>query len=153
MKCPYCHNKNDKVMDSRFRKEGSEIRRRRLCLDCGRRFTTYERVEPLELYVIKKDGRREPFDRDKVMAGIRKACEKLTVSVDQMESMVDQIERNFIDLGEREIPTQSIGEIVMQKLHETDDVAYVRFASVYRSFKDINDFMAQLKELLDAKNR
>lgn len=153
MKCPYCHSKNDKVMDSRFRKDGGEIRRRRLCQDCLKRFTTYERVEPLELYVIKKDKRREPFDRSKILSGIRKACEKLPVSVDQMESMVDAIERYFVEIGEREINTNQIGEMVMQKLHEADDVAYVRFASVYRSFKDINDFMAQLKELLDGRDR
>jgi len=151
MRCPYCGQEESKVMDSRFRKEGNVIRRRRECLQCARRFTTYERIEENMPHVIKKDGRREPFDRSKIMAGIRRACEKLPISIDQMEELVGDVERHFSDMGEREIDSKAIGELVIGKLRRLHPVAYVRFASVYRSFKDIDDFMMELKELLHEK--
>lgn len=130
-------------------KEGNTIRRRRECLACNRRFTTYERVEQLPLVLIKKDGRRENFDRTKVLVGMQKACEKRNISINTLEQFVDELERELQEIGEKEIPSTVVGEWIMRKLHELDDVAYVRFASVYREFKDINDFMSQLKELLD----
>ena len=148
MKCPYCAELDNKVIDSRMTKEGNTVRRRRECLDCKRRFTTYERVEQLPLVLIKKDGRREPFDRTKVLQGMQKACEKRNISINTLEQFVDELERELQEMGEKEIPSSVVGEWVMHKLHELDDVAYVRFASVYREFKDINDFMSQLKELL-----
>ena len=148
MKCPFCGHRENKVVDSRLRREGDVIRRRRECLDCGRRFTTHERVEEVLPMVIKKDNRREPFDRQKIIAGIRKACEKRPVGTEAIEALVDRIERKIQDRMEKEIRSQEIGEEVMAALHETDDVAYVRFASVYRSFKDVSDFMRQLEELL-----
>jgi transcriptional repressor NrdR len=138
----------NKVVDSRLRREGDVIRRRRECIDCTRRFTTHERVEEILPMVIKKDNRREPFDRKKIRDGIVKACQKRGVSMDTIEAMVDAIERGFQERMEKEIRSEEIGEEIMQRLHATDDVAYVRFASVYRSFKDIRDFMNELEEIL-----
>ena len=153
MKCPFCSFIDNKVIDSRLTKDGDVIRRRRECLDCGRRFTTYERVEEMLPLVVKKDGRRETFDRNKILTGIIKACEKRPISITVIEKTVDSIESSFTDVGEREVDCSMIGEKVMEHLKELDEVAYVRFASVYRSFKDINEFMAELKELLDDKDR
>lgn len=149
MKCPFCGNAEDKVIDSRAGGEGSSIRRRRECLKCGRRFTTYERMEEIPLMVIKKDGRREPFDRKKVLSGILKACEKRPISMEKLEETVDIIERTLQKDFEKEVGSHEIGELVMRFLHDLDDIAYVRFASVYRQFKDINQFMKELKDLLD----
>jgi transcriptional repressor NrdR len=148
MRCPFCLNPNSRVIDSRPDKEGSSIRRRRECEVCGKRFTSHERVEEILPMVLKKDGRREPFDRLKLIAGIKKSCEKRPVSVDTIERMVDRVETRIQEGGEREIPTSTIGGWVMAELHEIDEVAYVRFASVYRSFKDINEFMSELQDLL-----
>jgi len=148
MRCPFCLHPNSKVVDSRPDKEGSSIRRRRECEVCGKRFTSHERVEEILPMVLKKDGRREPFDRLKLAAGIKKACEKRPVSVETIERMVERVETRLQEGGEREIPTVTIGECVMAELHEIDEVAYVRFASVYRSFKDINEFMSELQDLL-----
>lgn len=153
MKCPFCGHVEDKVVDSRLRREGDAIRRRRECLSCQRRFTTHERVEDILPMVIKKDNRREPFDRKKIMDGMVRACEKRSVSMDTIEAIVDRIERKFQDRMEKEIRSQEIGEEVMKALHETDDVAYVRFASVYRSFKDLNDFMNELEEILKLREQ
>ena len=151
MQCPSCRNVEDKVVDSREATEGETIRRRRECLKCGRRFTTYERIEEHPLMVVKKDGRREPFDRKKVLSGLQKACEKRPVAMEQLEAVVDQVERSLVQAFEKEVTAQEIGERLMQALHQLDEVAYVRFASVYRSFKDVSQFMQELKELLDAK--
>jgi transcriptional repressor NrdR len=148
MKCPACRDLNNRVIDSRLGKEGDVIRRRRECEKCGRRFTTYERVEDYLPAVVKKDGRREPFDRLKIVAGLTKACEKRPVSVEKIEENVDRIERALLDRAEREVPSSVIGEAVMQALYELDTVAYVRFASVYRSFQDIDQFMNELEDLL-----
>ncbi len=148
MKCPFCEFADTKVIDSRLGKEGNNIRRRRECLDCGRRFTTYERVEEILPLVIKKDGRREAFDRMKIISGIQRACEKRPVSVATVERLVDRLEISLQESGEREIASRRIGQEVMEALHEIDEVAYVRFASVYRQFKDINEFMSELKEIL-----
>ncbi len=148
MKCPFCRNEEDKVIDSRASGEGYLIRRRRECLKCGRRFTTYERVEEVPLMVIKKDGRREPFDRKKVLAGLLKACEKRPIGMDALEGIVDEIERALEKKFEREVESSKVGELVMKKLHDLDDVAYVRFASVYRQFKDVTQFMEEVKNLL-----
>ena len=153
MKCPYCGEMENKVIDSRMTKEGNAVRRRRECLGCKHRFTTYERVEALPLVLIKKDGRRETFDRTKVLVGMQKACEKQNISINTLEEFVDELERELQEMGEKEIPASVVGERIMGKLHELDDVAYVRFASVYREFKDINDFMSQLKDLLDPSRR
>ena len=152
MKCPYCSDVDNKVVDSRMTKEGNTVRRRRECLGCNRRFTTYERVEQLPLVLIKKDGRRENFDRTKVLVGLQKACEKRNISINTLEQCVDELERELQEMGENEIPSPVVGEWVMTKLHELDDVAYVRFASVYREFKDINDFMSELKELFETRS-
>lgn len=148
MRCPFCHEAENKVIDSRESHEGSVIRRRRECEKCHHRFTTYERVEELLPLVVKKDGRREAFDRDKIMAGLKKACEKRPVSIEQMEGVVSDIERKLQELGEKEVPSTLIGEQLMNALEDLDQVAYVRFASVYRSFKDIAEFMTELKDLL-----
>jgi transcriptional repressor NrdR len=148
MRCPFCLNPNSRVIDSRPDKEGSSIRRRRECEVCGKRFTSHERVEEILPMVLKKDGRREPFDRLKLVAGIKKSCEKRPVSVETIERLVDKIETRIQEGGEKEIPTSTIGEWVMSELHEIDEVAYVRFASVYRSFRDINEFMSELQDLL-----
>ncbi len=148
MKCPFCGFADNRVIDSRLGKEGNSIRRRRECLQCERRFTTYERVEEILPLVIKKDGRRQPFDRLKVIAGMQRACEKRPVSFATIEQIVDQLERQLQESGEREIDSSRIGKAVMDALHEVDEVAYVRFASVYRQFKDLNEFMAELKQIL-----
>lgn len=151
MKCPFCSSQRNKVIDSRLNKDGRSIRRRRECIECKRRFTTYERVEEVKLLVVKKDGRREPFDRNKIISGIVKACEKRPVSVDVIEDFVSEIEKESQEKGEREIQSRDIGEKIIKKLYEIDEVAYVRFASVYRSFKDVNQFMQELRELLKDK--
>lgn len=151
MKCPYCGYKEDKVIDSRTTKEDVSIRRRRECLRCRKRFTTYEYIEETPLLVIKKDGRREPFDRKKMLAGIMKACEKRPISVERIEEIIADIERQILKKFEKEVPSSEIGERVMEKLAQLDDVAYVRFASVYRQFKDVNQFMKELKDILEKK--
>ncbi len=148
MNCPFCSHDDTRVVDSRLGKEGNNVRRRRECPECGRRFTTYERVEEMLPWVIKKDGRREAFDRSKIISGMQRACEKRPVSVEQIESMVDRLERYFQEAGEKEINASVVGEEVMKSLQQVDEVAYVRFASVYRQFKDINEFMLELKDLL-----
>jgi transcriptional repressor NrdR len=148
MKCPFCKETDNKVIDSRLSKDGNEIRRRRECLVCGRRFTTYEHIEKIPIMIIKKDGRREIFSREKVRNGVLKACEKRDISVNQIEIFLDELERDLGEVGEKEIPSSYLGEKIMAKLHVLDDVAYVRFASVYREFKDVNDFFAELKSLL-----
>ena len=148
MKCPFCGFSDTKVVDSRLGKEGNNIRRRRECIDCERRFTTYERVEESLPLVIKKDGRRETFDRTKIVAGMQRACEKRPVSIATIEKLVDRLEVSLQESGEREIDASRIGEAVMDALREIDQVAYVRFASVYRQFKDINEFMLELKGIL-----
>jgi transcriptional repressor NrdR len=148
MRCPFCFNPDSKVVDSRPDKDGSTIRRRRECEKCGKRFTTHERVEDILPQVIKRDGRREPFDRLKLVAGLKKACEKRPVSVETIEGMVDRVEARLQESGERELASTTIGEWLMGELHDVDPVAYVRFASVYRSFKDISEFMEELQDLL-----
>jgi transcriptional repressor NrdR len=152
MKCPFCGFMDDKVIDSRLGKDGDIIRRRRECLKCERRFTTYERVEDVLPMVVKKDGRREPFDRNKILLGIKKACEKRPISVQDVENVVTEIETSFSEASDREVRSTEIGERVMRYLRDLDDVAYVRFASVYRSFKDINEFMSELKDILDRRD-
>lgn len=147
MKCPYCDQLEDKVVDSRMAREGEIIRRRRECLGCKRRFTTYERIEESLPMVVKKDGRREPFDRNKILAGLKRACEKRPISTDALESVADRIEKRVQELGETEVEARVIGEEVMRELHQLDQIAYVRFASVYREFKDIDQFMDELKSL------
>ncbi len=149
MKCPFCGNLEDKVIDSRTSKEGEAIRRRRECLNCGKRFTSYERVDDVVPLVIKKDGRRESFDRGKILHGLKKACEKRPISIDVLDSAVDSIEKKLIGMGVKEIPSAWIGEELMSSLKDTDKVAYVRFASVYRQFKDINDLMDEVKNLFE----
>jgi len=153
MKCPFCGYKEDKVVDSRATQEESAIRRRRECLRCGKRFTTYEYIEELSLMVIKKDGRREPFDRKKILAGIVRACEKRPIGIERMEDLVIQVERAIQKKYDREVISAKIGEIVMEKLKSIDDVAYVRFASVYRQFKDVGQFMVELKDILNKETR
>jgi transcriptional repressor NrdR len=148
VKCPFCACVDTKVVDSRPDKGGTTIRRRRECESCSRRFTTHERVEEILPLVLKKDGRREPFERMKVISGIQKACEKRDVSIETIERLVDRLETRLQESGEREVPSTSIGEWIMAELHEIDEVAYVRFASVYRSFKDISEFMSELQDLL-----
>lgn len=151
MKCPFCSHLEDKVIDSRLSKEGNAIRRRRECLGCERRFTTYEVIEDVMPVVIKKDGRREPFDRQKILHGLKKACEKRPISMEVLEGIIDDIERKIQESSEKEIPSSTIGEEVMRRLQDLDEVAYVRFASVYRQFKDINEFMKELKDILEEK--
>src|SRR5712692_9011696 len=153
MRCPFCQEPENRVIDSRESHEGSVIRRRRECLQCKRRFTTYERVEELTPLIVKKDGRREAFDRDKILAGLKKACEKRPVSVDQLEGVITDIEQRLQESGEKEVPSSAIGEEVMGRLQKLDEVAYVRFASVYRSFRDIAEFMHELKELIDGQGK
>ena len=148
MKCPFCHETDNRVIDSRLSKDSNMIRRRRECSDCNRRFTTYERVEEMMPLVVKKDGRRESYDRIKIISGLKRACEKRPVSINTIEAIADRIERNLQERGEKEIASSVIGEALMRELHDTDQVAYVRFASVYRSFKDINEFMVELEELI-----
>jgi transcriptional repressor NrdR len=149
MKCPFCGEIDNKVIDSRLSKDGNAVRRRRECILCTRRFTTYEHIEEVTVMLIKKDGRREVFSRDKVRTGIKKACEKRNISVHVIDQFLDELERDLRETGEKEIPSHQLGEKIMLKLHDLDDVAYVRFASVYREFKDVNDFVAELKSLLD----
>ena len=153
MKCPYCSYKEDKVVDSRATQEESAVRRRRECLRCGKRFTTYEYVEEVSMMVIKKDGRREPFDRKKILSGVIKACEKRPVGIEKMEEIVTQVERAVQKKSDREVSSSRIGELVMEKLKSIDDVAYVRFASVYRQFKDVGQFMLELKDILSKERR
>lgn len=148
MKCPFCGKDNTKVIDSRPT-DDSSIRRRRQCDECGKRFTTYEKIETLPLIVVKKDDNREPYDREKITAGIVRSCHKRPVSLTQINAMVDEIENQIFNMGEKEIPTITIGNIVMDKLKELDEVAYVRFASVYREFKDVNTFMSELQKILN----
>ncbi len=151
MKCPFCYVPESKVIDSRPSDNGMSIRRRRECTSCGRKFTTYERVEDISLIVIKKDGSRQAFDRSKIMKGIIRACEKRPVTVEQMEKAVNSIELQIHNKMKKEITSLEVGELVMESLKELDDVAYVRFASVYRQFKDINTFVDELQKLLDKK--
>jgi transcriptional repressor NrdR len=148
MKCPFCGHLDNKVIDSRLSQGGEVTRRRRECDQCARRYTTYERVEEVLPLVIKKDGRREPFERLKVASGLRRACEKRPVSAELLDRIVDRIERELVESGEKEVPSSTVGERCMEALRETDQVAYVRFASVYRSFKDIHEFMSALSTLL-----
>lgn len=147
MKCPYCGKENTRVIDSRPT-DDSSIRRRRQCDECGKRFTTYEKVEILPLIVVKKDNNREPYDREKIVAGIVRSCHKRPISMKQINDMVDDIEGQIFNMEEKEIPTTTIGSIVMDKLKDLDEVAYVRFASVYREFKDVNTFMDEIKKIL-----
>ncbi len=151
MKCPFCGLGEDRVVDSRSGKEGTTIRRRRECLECRRRYTTYEQIEEMFPIVVKKDGRREAFDRAKIKTGITKACEKRPISAEAVEEAVQVVENGILGQGEREVPSTLIGERVMAVLHDLDGVAYVRFASVYRQFKDITEFMAELKDILDKR--
>lgn len=151
MKCPFCSHREDKVVDSRASSNEVSIRRRRECLGCGKRFTTYEHPEEQRLMIVKKDGRREPFDRHKLLAGLVKACEKRPVSMEDLESFVDGLERELTQQFDREVPSREVGERVMKRLHAMDPVAYVRFASVYREFKDVEQFMRELKDLLAVK--
>jgi len=148
MRCPFCRDLENRVVDSRLGKDGDAIRRRRHCEHCGRRFTTYERVEESLPMVVKKDGRREPFERGKIVSGLKRACEKRPVSVDTIEAVADKLERQLQEGGEREVTSREIGEALMRELHELDAVAYVRFASVYRSFRDVHEFMRELEELI-----
>jgi transcriptional repressor NrdR len=151
MKCPYCGHLDNKVTDSRLNKESTITRRRRSCLSCTQRFTTYERLEVMMPVLVKKDGRREAWDRHKMVVGLEKACEKRPVSRDEIDEFVDDIERKLQDIGAKEVLSKVIGEWVMEDLPRLDEVAYVRFASVYRQFKDVNEFMSELKTLLDAR--
>lgn len=152
MKCPFCNDPESKVLDSRMSKEMDTIRRRRECLKCGKRFTTAERLEEGLPLVVKKDDRREVFDRTKILNGLNKACEKRPISITNIEKIVSRIEYNLLEKGEREIKATEIGEMVMDELRKLDEIAYVRFASVYRQFKDINEFMEELKDLLLKKD-
>ncbi len=149
MKCPFCADTENKVIDSRLSKEGYVIRRRRECTACDRRFTTYERIEEIPLMIIKKDGRREEFNRDKIRSGITKACEKRTVSMNSIEDFLDELEHELRETGKKEISSAVVGERVINRLHDLDEIAYVRFASVYREFKDVNDFIQELKLMLE----
>ncbi len=153
MKCPFCGHIEDRVIDSRLSQDGNATRRRRECLKCSKRYTTYERVEETLPLVVKKDGSREKFDRTKILNGIMKACEKRPVSMEAIEKTVGALEMRFLDTGEKEIPSTVIGESVMEEIKRLDEVAYVRFASVYRDFRDINEFMTELKDLLELKDR
>ncbi len=149
MKCPFCNQEATKVIDSRPADDNSSIRRRRLCDECGKRFTTYEKVETIPLIVIKKDNNREPYDRSKVEAGVFRACHKRPIPVKDINALIDKVELEIFNLEEREIPSKVIGEMIMNKLKDLDSVAYVRFASVYREFKDVNTFMDELKKILE----
>ncbi|HZU21528.1 MAG TPA: transcriptional regulator NrdR [Terriglobales bacterium] len=148
MKCPFCSHENDKVVDSRESKEGESIRRRRECLQCGKRYTTYERIDEVPFMVVKKDGRRERFDRQKVLNGLMRACEKRPVSIGKLEQIVNEAETFVVDSPDRERTTSEIGELIMDRLKKLDKVAYVRFASVYLDFKDVKEFMSELNSLL-----
>lgn len=151
MRCPFCSHIEDKVVDSRESKDGDSIRRRRECLECGRRFTSYERIDEIPFMVVKKDGRREAWDRGKVLSGLLRACEKRPISTVQLESIADEVEQNVQDSLDRELATTSIGKIIMSRLKELDKVAYVRFASVYLEFADVSEFMSELKELVGSR--
>lgn len=151
MKCPFCGYTDSKVLDSRPADDGNTIRRRRECMECVRRFTTYEKIDEIPLVVVKKDGRREVFDRNKILGGIIKACEKMSISMSQMEDILDDIEKELRNKMDLEISSRQIGEMVMEKLSGLDEVAYVRFASVYRQFKDVNSFIDELEKLLKKK--
>ncbi len=153
MKCPFCSHLEDKVIDSRLSQDGSVTRRRRECLQCSKRFTSYERVEEMMPLVVKKDGMRVVYDRDKIMTGLKKACEKRAVSSDDIDRAIDRIETKLAGLGEKEVESRLIGEAVMDELRALDEVAYVRFASVYRDFRDIKEFMSELTELIDIKKK
>ncbi len=148
MKCPFCHDLENRVIDSRLTKDGGIIRRRRECFQCKRRFTTYERVEETLPMVVKKDGRREVFDRQKIISGLKRACEKRPVSIAAIEQVADRIEQALQERGDKEVASSVIGETIMRELHKLDKVAYVRFASVYRSFKDVGEFMRELEDLI-----
>ena len=152
MKCPFCSHENTRVIDSRPAEDNNSIRRRRVCDECGKRFTTYEKIETIPLIIIKKDNNREAYDRSKIEAGALRACHKRPVSAQQITTLVDEVENEIFNREEREIPSGTIGELVMNKLKDLDAVAYVRFASVYREFKDVNTFMDELKSVLNDKN-
>ena len=152
MKCPFCSHENTRVIDSRPAEDNNSIRRRRVCDECGKRFTTYEKIETIPLIIIKKDNNREAYDRAKIEAGVLRACHKRPVSAQQITTVVDEVENEIFNREEREIPSGTIGELVMNKLKDLDAVAYVRFASVYREFKDVNTFMDELKSVLNDKN-
>ncbi len=153
MKCPSCHENRDRVIDTQTTDDGTAIRRRRECLACGARYTTYERIERRPLKVIKKDGRRVAFDREKIRIGLEKACEKRPVSAEQIEQLVAEVEQEVYRRFDREVPSQVIGELVIDRLRALDSVAYVRFASVYREFQDVTDFVDELKPFLDRRSR
>src|SRR5215471_11490808 len=153
MRCPFCRNRRNRVVDSRVSADGSTIRRRRMCSSCKRRFTTYERVEETAPMVVKKDNRREPYERSKMIAGVVKACEKRPVSMEAIEQLADRIEAALAERGSKEVPSSFIGTAVMNELHRLDQVAYVRFASVYRSFKDIEEFMHELEDLIQRRKQ
>ena len=152
MKCPFCSHENTRVIDSRPAEDNNSIRRRRVCDECGKRFTTYEKIETIPLIIIKKDNNREAYDRSKIEAGVLRACHKRPVSAQQITTLVDEVENEIFNREEREIPSGTIGELVMNKLKDLDAVAYVRFASVYREFKDVNTFMDELKSVRNDKN-
>ena len=153
MRCPFCGHLEDKVVDSREAKDGDAIRRRRECLECGRRFTSYERIDEIPYMVVKKDGRRETFDRNKIMSGLMRACEKRPISTAQLEEIVDEVEKEVQDSLDREVSTSEIGKIIMRRLKNLDKVAYVRFASVYLEFEDVSAFMTELKALVDSRSK
>lgn len=153
MRCPFCGFLEDKVVDSRESKDGDSIRRRRECLECGRRFTSYERIDEIPYMVVKKDGRREVFERNKIMSGLLRACEKRPISANQLESIVDLVEKHVQEVPEREISTSEVGKIIMKRLKTLDKVAYVRFASVYLEFEDVSEFMTELKDLVRSRDR
>lgn len=152
MRCPFCSHIEDKVVDSREAKDGDSIRRRRECLDCGRRFTSYERIDEIPYMVVKKDGKRESFERNKILAGLLRACEKRPISTTQLEAIADQVEKVVQDTADRELGTSEIGKIIMRRLKSIDKVAYVRFASVYLEFEDVSEFMTELKDLVRARD-
>ncbi|MFQ5989054.1 MAG: transcriptional regulator NrdR [Candidatus Methylomirabilales bacterium] len=153
MKCPFCGHMEEKVVDSREARDGEVIRRRRQCLNCGRRFTTYERIEEIQFMVVKKDGRREPFDRNKILSGLLKATQKRPVSVAELEKIADEVEARLLEKPDREISSHEIGELIVNHLYHLDEVAYVRFASVYRQFRDVNEFVEEVKGLLGTTQR
>ena len=153
MKCPYCSSENTRVIDSRPADDNNSIRRRRLCDECGKRFTTYEKVETIPLIIVKKDNNREPYDRSKIEGGVLRACHKLPISVSQMNRLIDDVETEIFNREEKEIPSIVIGELIMDKLKDLNAVAYVRFASVYREFKDVNTFMDEIKKLLEKQQK
>jgi transcriptional repressor NrdR len=153
MRCPFCGFLEDKVVDSRESKDGDSIRRRRECLECSRRFTSYERIDEIPYMVVKKDGRREPFERKKVMSGLLRACEKRPISAGQLESIVDAVEKSVQDSPDRELSTSEMGKVIMRRLKELDKVAYVRFASVYLEFEDVSEFMSELKDLVRSRDK